>query len=182
MKPRPGRARGVTRGRIASWAVLAFVGCAAALTYVYGDPVSRTVAFAALLAGSVLACLLAWRQNRGAERSHQAAQLGQAMRHGEDLHAERVRHQAVLRTMSARLGGVRDQLAEADRRASALQRQLSTLRGNYESLRVELELQAALAEAAPVLELAGVADPPDPWVTARELWRIPEAPAAKRPA
>jgi len=128
------------------------------------------------------ACLLAWRQNRGAELSHQAAQLGQAMRHGEDLHAERVRHQAVLRTMSARLGAVRDQLAESDRRASALQRQLSTLRGNYESLRVELELQAALAEAAPVLELAGVADPPDPWVTARELWRISEAPAAKRPA
>ncbi len=182
MKPRPGRVRRLTRGRVAAWSVLAVVGCAAALTLVYGDWISRTVAFAALFGGCVLACLLAWREIRNAERIHQAAQLCAAMQHGEQLHADRARQQRVVHALSARLGALRGRLADSDRRASALQQELSTLRGNYESLRVEVELQAAFAASATVLELAPVADPPDPWVTARELWRISEDPSIKRPA
>lgn len=181
MKPKPGRVRRLTRGRIASWAVLAVVACAAALTFVYGNPISRTVAFVALLAGSVLACLLAWRENRMAERVHRAAELGLAMRHHEQLHVERTRQQAVVAVLGTRVSTLRARLSESDRQVAVLRQQLSTLRGNHEALRVELEMQAALTAPATVVELA-VADPPDPWVTARELWRISEAPSIKRPA
>lgn len=171
----------MTRGRLASWAVLAVVACAAALTFVYGEPISRAVAFVALLAGSVLACLLAWRENRAAERAHRAAELGLAMRHNEQLHVERARQRAVVQVLGMRVSALRVRLCESDRQVAVLRQQLSTLRGNHEALRVELELQAALTAPAPVVELA-VADPPDPWVTARELWRIPEAPPVKLPA
>lgn len=87
MKPHSSRVRRPSRGRIASFAVLAVVGCAAVLIVLFGDRLSRGVAVAALLAGAVLACTLAWRQNRAAERVSRAAELGQAMRFNEQLRA-----------------------------------------------------------------------------------------------
>lgn len=166
---------------MASWATLAVVGCAASVTFLEGDAISRVAALVALLAGCALACLLAWREHRTAEARHRAEQLGAAMRYREQLHSERARQRAVVQALGERISALRGQVAEADGRATALQQQLSTLRGNYEALRVDLELQAALNAPATVLELAA-AEPPDPWVTARELWRISDQSATKRPA
>jgi septal ring factor EnvC (AmiA/AmiB activator) len=161
--------------------VLAVVGCAAVLIVLFGDRLSRAIAVVALLAGAVLACLLAWRENRAAERVRMAAELGQAMRANEQLRAERKRHRAVVGTLAGRFDELTEQLQQSKARTCALQQQLSTLKGNYEALRVELELQAVLNPPAPVVELAH-RETPDPWVTARELWRISDRPAISRPA
>jgi len=180
--PQPANLRRPSRGRIASWSVLALVGCAAALSFTFGDQLSRGLALSALVAGTVLSCLLAWRASRQAERLHQARALGQAMQHAEQLHRERVRQRAVLQVLTSRIRALRERLEQANLRACRLQQELSTVRGNYEALRVELEFQAALTTGATVVELAPRDEPPDPWVTARELWRVAEAPAVKRPA
>ena len=84
-------------------------------------------------------------------------------------------------TLAGRFDELTEQLQQSKARTCALQQQLSTLKGNYEALRVELELQAVLNPPAPVVELAH-RETPDPWVTARELWRISDRPAISRPA
>jgi len=162
--------------------VLALVGSVAALSFTFGDQMSRGLAFIALVAGAVLSCLLAWRANRQSERLRQARALGQAMEHAEQLHGERVRQQAVLEVLTARIQGLRGRLDQANLRACKQQQELSTVRGNYEALRVELEFQASLTTGATVVELAPREEAPDPWVTARELWRDAEVPAVKQPA
>ena len=162
--------------------MLAVVGSAASVTFLFGDPVSRGVALAVLLAGSALACLISWRDTREAARVHLAAELGQAMLHSEQLHAERVRQRTVVTVLSARIENLRKRLDEANLRSCTLQQQVSTLRGNHEALRVELELQALLNAPAEVVELAHHAELLDPWVTARELWRISDDQGFKRPA
>lgn len=53
------------------------------------------------------------------------------------------------------------------------------MRGNYEALRVELEMQAVLESGADVIELARP-EPVDPWETARELWSRGDSAAVKR--
>ena len=165
MKPHSSRVRRPSRGRIASFAVLAVVGCAAVLIVLFGDRLSRGVAVAALLAGAVLACTLAWRQNRAAERVSRAAELGQAMRFNEQLRAERKRNRAVLGTLAGRFDDLNAQLQQSKARTCAQQQELSTLRGNFEALRVELELQAVLHPPAPVVELAPRTDSPNVIVT-----------------
>lgn len=180
MKPKPGRSRGAARGRLASWTVLGAVGSVAALTVLFGDLLARGLGLVVLLAGTALACLLAWRDNRMAERLRQAHALGEAMEYAERLHAERVRHQAVVKALGGRIGALRQHADDASRRACTLQRELSTLRGNYEALRVELEMQAVLESDADVIELARAGEPADPWETARELWSRGDQAAVKR--
>ncbi|MBK8448133.1 MAG: hypothetical protein IPL41_16010 [Micropruina sp.] len=182
MTSRSGRARPLSLGRIASWTVLALVGCAASVTFVFGDRISRGVALAALVAGTVLVCLLAWRESRNAERLQMAAELGQAMRHAEQLHAERARQRAVVRLLSVRMADLRDQLAAAGARSCQLQQQLSTLRGNHEALRVELELQAVLNPPATVHELSAGANSTAPWALATELIHNAQAVGVQRSA
>lgn len=160
--------------------MLGAVGSVAALTFLFGDLLARGLGLIVLLAGAALACLLAWRENRMAERLRQAHALGEAMEYAERLHAERVRHQVVIEALGRRLGAVRRRADDAGRRACALQQELSTLRGNYEALRVELEMQAVLESDANVIELARPGDPVDPWETARELWNRGEQATVKR--
>ncbi len=128
--------------------MLALVAGVASPAVVFGALPVRGVALAALLAGALLVCTLAWRERRLIERARLAAELGQAMQHAEQLHAERARQSAVLRVLSSRLGELRDERDQARALSSQLQQQLSTLRGNHEALRVELELQAVLAAGA----------------------------------
>ncbi len=182
MKPQSGRVRRPTRVRVVSWTVLGLVGCVAALAYLFGDPVSRGLGLVALIAGAALACLLAWRENRAAQRVREAHALHQALLHAEQLHAERARQRAVVDVLGRRVAALRRQLEGTGRRVCLLQQEVSTLRGNYEALRVELELQAALESDAQVVEL-GRREPAvfDPWVTARELWNRDE-PDVRRPA
>ena len=123
---------------------------------------SRGLALLALVAGAVLSCLLSWRANRQAERLRLARALGQAMEHAEQLHGERVRQQAVLEVLTARIRGLGRRLDQANLRACRLQQELSTVRGNYEALRVELEFQASLTTGATVVELAPREEPPGP--------------------
>ena len=160
--------------------MLGVVGSVAALTVLFGDLLGRGVGLVLLLAGAALACLLAWRENRMAERLRQAHALGEAMEYAERLHAERVRHQAVIDALGRRLGALRRRADDAGRRACTLQQELSTLRGNYEALRVELEMQAALESDAQVIELARPGGPVDPWETARELWNRGDQATVKR--
>lgn len=169
MTSRSGRARPKSLGRIVSWTVLALVMCAASVTFVFGDRLSRGVALAALAAGTALVCLLAWRESRDAQRVQLAAELGESMRHAEQLHAERVRQRAVVHVLSTRVAQLREQLAVEGIRSCQLQQQLSTLRGNHEALRVELELQAVLNPPAAVYELSSAAHAGQPWLEATEL-------------
>lgn len=166
--------------RIASWTVLAVVGSVAAVAFVYGDRTARGLAFAALLTGAVLACVIAWRENRTAERRRRATALHDALLHAEQLSAERVRQRAVLSALGTRVATLRGQLDAANARSVALQQQLSTLRGDHRALKVELELAATLA-AADVVALTP-REPADPWVTARELWRIDDPVPAQQSA
>lgn len=149
MKARTRRLRRPSAARILAYTVFALVACVASPAVVVGGLPVRGVALAALLAGTLLVCTLAWRERRSTERTRQAAELGQAMRHAEQLRAERARQLAVVGTLSARLGELRAQLDQARTQSSQLQQQLSTLRGNHEALRVELELQAVLAAGTP---------------------------------
>lgn len=175
MKPQSGRVRHPTRIRVVSWVVLGLVGCAAALAYSFGDWLGRGLGLAALLAGAALACLLAWRENRGAQRIREAHALHQALLHAEQLHAERARQRAVVEVLGRRIAALHGQLERSGRRVCALQQELSTLRGNYEALRVELELQAVLESDAQIVELGRHGAVVDPWVTARELWNRDDA-------
>lgn len=180
MKSQPGRSRRAARGRLASWTALGAVGSVAALTVLFGDLLARGLGLVVLLAGTVLACLLAWRENRMAERLRQAHALGEAMEYAERLRSERARHRAFVKALGGRLGAMRQHADDASRRACTLQQELSTLRGNYEALRVELEMQAALESDAQVIELARPGGPVDPWETARELWNRGDQAAVKR--
>lgn len=179
MKPQPGRLRRTEVHRFSSFVALGAVGVAAGVAFVYGDQVSRGIALLALLAGAVLACSLAWRQSRHAERQRAAAELGQVLQHAEQLSVERRRQQAVVKTLAAQQAGLRSRAVRAELRATRLQQELSTARGNNEALRVELELQAALSAARPVSQWDEL---PDAWVTARELWRISDGADLKRSA
>ncbi|MFT3860403.1 hypothetical protein [Micropruina sp.] len=182
MKAHSSRVRRPARGQIAAWTVLAVVGFSATPIVIVGDPLSRGVAAAALIAGAALACLLAWRESRAVERLRLAAELGQAMEQAEQLHAERRRQRAVVDSLAVRLSEMSERLDQARLHGCRLQQELSTLKGNYEALRVELELQAVLNPPAAVVEMAQRPGTPDPWVTARELWRISDEPAMRRPA
>jgi len=182
VRPQPGRVRRPSTGRIVSWITLALVGCIASATVVFGDLISRGVALAALVAAAALAWVIAWRENRDANRARLSAALGEAMQQSERLSVERARQRAVVAVLSGRIDSLGERLNEANLRACTLQQQVSTLRGNHEALRVELELQALLNAPAEVLELAHRAELFDPWVTARELWRISDDQPVKRPA
>lgn len=173
-----------------SWTVLVLVGGVAGLTVLFGDPLSRVLGLVALLAGTVLSCLLAWRENRTADRLREAHAINEAAEFAERLHAERSRHDAVLTVLTRRLTALAGRADAAGRKAGVLQQELSTLRGNYEALRVELEMQATLSDEADIVELVrhgDSADQPaesiDPWVTARQLWLLDDsAPSLRRPA
>lgn len=183
MKPVPGRVRRPTRGRVVSWTVLVLVGCVATLAVLLGDQLSRWLGLAALLAGTVLACLLAWRENRTSDRLREARSIDEAARFYERLHGERRRHAAVLTVLTRRTATLHRRAAAAERTASLLQQELSTLRGNYEALRVELEMQASLSAEADIVELVRRGESIDPWVTARQLWLLDDsAPSLRRPA
>lgn len=181
MKPQSGRVRRPNQGRVGSWAVLGVVSCGAGLALLLGDLPARGLGLAALVGGAALACLLAWRENRAAQRVRAAHALHEALLFAEQLHAERVRHGVVVDALSRRNAAVRAQAERAAREICALRREVSTLRGNYEALRVELELQAVLESDAQVVELGRREATIDPWVTARELWRRDE-PDFRRPA
>lgn len=181
MKPQSGRVRRPTRVRVVSWTVLGLVGCVATLACLFGDALGRGLGLAALVAGAALACALAWRENRSAQRLREAHALNQALLHAEQLCAERARQRAVVEVLGRRISALHARLETSGRRVCALQQELSTLRGNYEALRVELELQAAWESHAQVVELGRHAPVIDPWVTARELWDRDDA-AIRRPA
>lgn len=168
--------------RIASWVALVVVGSVASVTVVVGELISRGVALGALVAVAALAWCTGRRENRDATRVRLAAELGAAMQHAEQLTAERARQRAVVNVLSTRIDVLREQVQQANLRACTLQQQVSTLRGNHEALRVELELQALLNAPAEVVESALRADLLDPWVTARELWRISDDQPVKRSA
>lgn len=180
MKPHAGRVRRPTRARVVSWTTLALVGCVAVLAYLFGDRLGRGLGLIALLAGAVLACLLAWRENRATQRLREAHALHQLLLHAEQLRAERARQRAVAEVLGQRVEALRRQLDQSGRRVCALRQEVSTLRGNYEALRVELELQAVLESDACVVELGRTPQVVDPWVTARELWSREDA--VRRPA
>ena len=175
MKPHPGRVRRPTRARVVSWTTLALVSGVAVLAYLFGDQLGRGLGLIALLAGAVLACLLAWRENRTAQRLREARALHQVLVHAEQLRAERARQRAVVEVLGSRVEALHRQLETSGRRVCALRQEVSTLRGNYEALRVELELQAVLESDARVVELGRTGQAVDPWVTARELWSRDES-------
>ncbi|MFT4297430.1 MAG: hypothetical protein QM582_18665 [Micropruina sp.] len=160
--------------------MLGVAGCVGAFAVVAGEPLVRLLGLTVLLAGAVLSCLLAWRANRMAQRRREAHALAEALRHAEQLRAERAGQRVVLDALGRRLVALRQRADAATVRSSRLQQEMSTLRGNYEALRVELELQAVWESGAHVVELPRDAAVADPWVTARELWRRDRA--AKRPA
>lgn len=91
------------------------------------------------------------------------------MQAAEQLRAERARHRAVITALEGRIAAQRTRADEARLRACRLQQELSTMRGNYEALRVELELQAALGVEAGVTRETDF-DETEPWATARALW------------
>lgn len=166
-----------------SWTVLVLVGGVASLTVLFGDPLSRVLGLVALLTGTVLACLLAWRENRAADRWREARSINEAAEFAERLHAVRSRQDAVLTVLTKRLTTLAQRADEAGRKAGVLQQELSTLRGNYEALRVELEMQATLSDEADIVELVRRGESVDPWVTARQLWLLDDsAPSLRRPA
>ncbi|MFT4216921.1 MAG: hypothetical protein QM619_07010 [Micropruina sp.] len=181
MKLQQGRSRRPTRARVVSWAVLGLVGCVAALSYLFGDQLGRGLGLLALVAGAGLACLLAWREDRAAQRRREAHALHCELVHGEWIRAERARQRTVVEVLGRRVAAVHQRAELAGRRVSALQQELSTLRGNYEALRVELELQAALESDAQLVGLARREPVIDAWVTARELWSRDDA-GVRRPA
>lgn len=181
MKPKSGRVRRPSRGRVVSWAVLGVAGCGAGLAYLFGDLPTRALGLVVLVAGAVLACLLAWRANRAAQRVRSAHALHETLLFAEQLRAERARHGIVVDVLGRRNADLRAQAERSGRKICALQREVSTLRGNYEALRVELELQAVLESDAQLVELGRRDAGTDPWVTARELWRRDEA-DFRRPA
>lgn len=175
MKPHPGRVRRPTRARVVAWATLALVSGVATLAYLYGDQLGRGLGLIALIAGAALACVLAWRENRSAQRLREAHALHQVLLHAEQLRAERTRQRAVVEVLGRRIAVLHRQLEQSGRRACALRQEVSTLRGNYEALRVELELQAVLESDARAVEIGRAPEIVDPWVTARELWSREDA-------
>lgn len=163
-----------------AWTSLVLVGGVAALAYLFGDQLGRGLGLIALLAGAALACLLAWRENRAARRLREAHALHQLLLHTEQLRSERARQRTVVEILGRRVEALHRQCEQSGRRVCALRQEVSTLRGNYEALRVELELQAVLESDARVVELGRSAEIVDPWVTARELWSRDDA--VRRPA
>ncbi|MBP8919718.1 MAG: hypothetical protein KBG85_08435 [Micropruina sp.] len=169
MNSRPSHVRPMSTDRRVAVAVLGIVSVVATLAVLLGDQFVRTLGLIALVSGAALACALAWRAVRSAERRAQAQALGAAMQAAEQLRAERARHRAVITALEGRIAAQRTRADEARLRACRLQQELSTMRGNYEALRVELELQAALGVEAGVTRETDF-DETEPWATARALW------------
>lgn len=162
-----------------SWTVLVLVGAVATLTVLFGDHLSRVLGLAALLTGAVLACLLAGRENRVAQRLREARSINEATEFAERLHAERSRHDAVLTVLTGRVRMLAQRVDVANLKADVLQRELATMRRNYEALRVELEMQATLSAEADIVELVRRSESAD----ARELsLRDDSAKPLRRPA
>lgn len=158
-----------------SWTTLALVSCVAVLAYLFGDQLWSWPR-AGRTAGRGRLRPACWPgENRTAQRLREARALHQVLVHAEQLRAERARQRAVVEVLGSRVEALHRQLETSGRRVCALRQEVSTLRGNYEALRVELELQAVLESDARIVELGRSGQVIDPWVTARELWSRDES-------
>lgn len=129
-------AKDATLGRY-SWITLAvtLVLAGALLT---GDVwLTRAGAVVAFL-GGLISCLLAWREVKDQRAGYELRSTMELRQHGDKLHAEREQHRRLLDVLAARNRELRSQVTTANAQISQLSQDVSRLRGDNASLKLEL--------------------------------------------
>lgn len=159
-----------------SWLVLFAALAVALVSLLSTDFYVRLTGLLVVALGGVAACLFAWRDAQRAIRAAQQLQLADLRRHSEHLHAERSQHRRVLGALSQRIAGLQARERVLAGENARLQQTISTLRGNNEALRVELELARALDTEAELVTLPRRATGTVDALSARDLWTDANSP------
>lgn len=133
-----------SQAKTLSWLALFAAVAISGLSLLSGELAVRAVGLVVAALGGVAGCWLAWREASRIRREERARSLEDTRRAGEQLHVERQRHVEVLTTLDKRLKGLTSTVWQLRTDNAALTQAVSTLRGNNESLRVELGLTKVL--------------------------------------
>jgi len=107
-------------------------------TSVFGSELLARIGVGLAVFGGLLACLLAWREARQAQRLAAAQSLKDLRINGAKLHDEREQHRRVLQVLQERNSDLRHRLNETRAEAASLAHEVSTLRGDNAALRIEM--------------------------------------------
>ncbi|MFZ1409963.1 MAG: hypothetical protein WAS07_00725 [Micropruina sp.] len=130
------------------WVIVAATAALAAGSLLFSDLSFRVGGVAVAVAGGVVACLLAMRDTAKARARAEAEAAGYLRWSVAKLHEERTRHGRVLSVVDDRNKALRVQVTGLVSQTAQLQREVSTLRGNYEALRIDISMAATLQAAA----------------------------------
>lgn len=144
----PGRVAPRSQAKTLSWLVLFASVAISLISLLSAELPVRIAGLAVAGLGGVVGCWLAWREAARIRREAEQSATDDTRRAGELLHRERQRHQDVLTTLDRRVKGLTASLWELRTQNAGLEQSISTLRGNNESLRVELALATALSSEA----------------------------------
>lgn len=172
----PGRRAERTLFSAYSWVIVAVTAAVAAGSLFFTDLAPRVAGVSLAVAGGVIGCLLAWRETAKA-RALAAAESASYLRWSvAKLHEERTQHNQVLDVLDERRSALRAQVKGLLAETAELHREVSSLRGNNESLRIELAMVRSLEAEAEVLAMprraTGVVDR----LAAADLWDHADSP------
>lgn len=172
----PTRVAGRTDSRALSWLVLFAALAVALVSLLSTDLFVRLTGLLVVALGGVTACLFAWRDAQRTIRLAEQTQLADLRQHGEKLHAERAQHLRVLEVLKRRGRLLEQALGDLRAENGRLQQTVSALRGNNESLRIELELARALEQEAELVTLPRRASGTVDALSAGDLWTDANSP------
>lgn len=172
----PGRMADRPTQRVLSWLVLGAAFAVACVSLLSADVVVRVVGIGVMALGGVAASLFAWRSADRLRDNFADRSTDQLRAFGVSMHRERSQHLRVLRIMGERNADLTRQVRQLAVTQGALRQQVSTLRGNNESLRLELEMSRTMAAEAEILTLPRRAASTTDRFSATELWSAENSP------
>ncbi len=167
-----------SQAKTLSWLVLFASVAISLISLLSAELPVRIAGLAVAGLGGAVGCWLAWREAARVRREAEQRATEDTRRAGALLHRERQRHQDVLATLDRRVKGLAATLWELRTQNAGLEQSVSTLRGNNESLRVELALATALSSEADaeVLTLPRRATGTGDAVAGVDLWNDEHSP------